>query len=120
MPESDGSELTWRLTYGPDESYEFSRSHWMLSEARDVKKWVGLNPPQMWVAIGQDDPEALTALLCVLRRRAGQDVRFSEVDADYGAMTLEIVGGMETDDESDPPAESTLPTRSGSRTRKAS
>lgn len=103
MSEIDPSEIVWRLTFG-EEVHEFSRSHWMLSEARDVKKWTGLTPPQMWASIAEDDPEALTALLCVLRRRAGQDVRFSDVEANFGAMRAEPLNLPDEEDEADPPS----------------
>lgn len=101
------SDPLWRLSIGEPgtesyESHEFTRSSWMLKEAREVKKWIGLNPPQMWLAVAEDDPEALTALLCILRRRDGQpDLKFSDVDADYGSMVF-VLSDPAAEEEPDP------------------
>lgn len=119
MADPSPREITWRLTVGDDEVHEFSRGDWMNSEAREVKKWVGMNPPQFWVAVGQDDPEALTALVCILRRRNGQpDLKFSDTTFNYGALTFEPVDAPEIeepDPTQDDPSTSTTPP--GTRTR---
>lgn len=71
-----------------------------LREARDVKKWTGMNPPEWLAAMGIDDPDALGAMVCLLRRREGEpDLRFSDVDLNYGSMKLEAV----VEEGADPP-----------------
>ena len=62
-----------------------------VREALEVEQVTG-DKPQAWLrSLGEMDPTAWTALVMVLRRRAGQECRFSDVDFDLlSARMLDV------------------------------
>lgn len=85
---------------GPDgpESYEMPAGatqpgspYLSVKEALEVEQVTG-DKPQAWMrALSELDATAWTALVMILRRRAGQDCRFSDVDFDlFSARMLDV------------------------------
>lgn len=85
---------------GPDgpEQYEMAAGvtqpgspYLSVREAIEVEQVTG-EKPQAWLrSLGELDATAWTALIMILRRRAGQEVRFSEVDFDLlSARMLDV------------------------------
>ena len=71
------------------QAYEFDQSRLMLSEAMAIKSYTGLKPPQWQAALTEGDPEALQALVWLLKKRNGEDVRFSDVDFNLADVSVE-------------------------------
>lgn len=83
-----------RLRLGDDE-YEFDQTQLMLSETRLVKQWTGLSPAQWERGLSDMDPDCVAALVCLLKRRAGEDIDFETLDFDYAQFEI-------LDDDTDP------------------
>jgi hypothetical protein len=93
----------WEIGF-EGETFEWDDESLMLSEARELKKWLKVAPPQWLKMLGEDDPEAATALICLLRRRAGQpDLRFADVDGDLKTLTFTLREGEDEDQETPDP-----------------
>lgn len=64
-----------------DQTYEHDPARFMSSEARAVKRAIGMNPDEFNKGLGEDDPDAVAALVWILRRRAGEpDLAFDDCD----------------------------------------
>ena len=87
----------WEIGF-EGETFEWDDSSLMLSEAREIKKWLKVNPPDWLEMLASDDPDASTALLCILNRRAGRDVRFSDLDGDLKTLTFKLKDGEVAED----------------------
>jgi hypothetical protein len=97
------SVAVWEIGF-EGETYEWDDESLMLSEARELKKWLKVAPPAWLTMLGEDDPEAATALICLLRRRAGQpDLRFADVDGDLKTLTFTLREGEDEDQETPDP-----------------
>jgi hypothetical protein len=80
--------------------YEFDAERMMLSELMAVKTKAGMNAKEWHEALQEFDPLAVQALVYLLKRRAGEDVKLSDID--FNLADFEIV----PDEEPDPtPAE---------------
>ncbi|MGV4984512.1 hypothetical protein ACVB8X_13910 [Streptomyces sp. NRAIS4] len=74
------------------ESYEFDTDRLLVAEARELKTYAGFTPPKWYAAIGDDDPDALAFLIYLAKKRAGETLRFSDLDSlDYADFELEFV-----------------------------
>jgi hypothetical protein len=79
--------------------YEFDDNRMMNTEAIAIRRVTSekLTVDEWGTALGKGDPEALTALVWLARRRAGEDVKFSDVEFDL----IELAGSIEADKEPD-------------------
>ena len=89
------------------EKFEFDDNRLSNLEAMQVKKvtvdhW---QPSEMFEAFRTGDVEACTVVAWLARRRAGEDVKFSEVEFDLVEFwdSIESDNAEETDAEADPP-----------------
>lgn len=90
-------QVTWSENGDDPRSFDYTYDTDVLTltEAREVKKWTGLNPIQ-WIN-DMDDPDSVAALACVLRRRDDEEnLRFSDVDLNYYSFKVKAL------DEPDP------------------
>lgn len=93
----------WEIGF-EGETFEWDDQSLMLSEAREIKKWLSVSPPEWLQLLGHDDPDAETALICLLKRRVGQpELRFSEVDGDLKTLTFRLADDDAADGEEQKP-----------------
>lgn len=98
-----------RLTFGEE---VFDVVKLMASEVAKVQSWTGLSSKSSWFeALGQEDIDAFRAGYTLMKQRAGEDIRFSDVDFDTDDMRADFVDPatgrpvepiLELDDEGDP------------------
>lgn len=91
-----------------DQFYDFDQNRLMLSEAMAVKTYTGLTIPDWQKALEAFDPQAVAALVWILKKRAGEEVRFSELDFNLADFEVET-----DEDEPDPTSGATTPAESG-------
>lgn len=85
-------------------TYDYDPDSLLFSEFREIKKVTGLSRSKWFEALFEDDVDAVAALIYVLRKRKGEDVRFSDIDAPYSTYKVRVVGGDEGEQPSDPTA----------------
>lgn len=93
----------WEIGF-EGQTFEWDDGALLLSEAREIKKWLGeaVSPPVWLEMLSHDDADAETALICLLRRRAGETgLRFSDVDGDLKTLTFRRTDIEESDDDED-------------------
>ncbi|WP_435643876.1 hypothetical protein ACR9VJ_26475 [Streptomyces sp. H49] len=72
--------------------YEFDGDHLLLAEAREIKTHAKMSVPKWMAGIDEGDPDALQALIYLAKKRAGESLRFSDLDTlDYADIDLEPV-----------------------------
>lgn len=85
--------------------YEYDEHKLLNIEAIALQKVTGLRVTEFAEALEQGDAGALTAVVWIAKRRAGEDVKFSELEFDL----MEMMESMEQDedggDEQTPAAE---------------
>lgn len=103
-------------------AYDFDQEHLLVAEARELKTYTGLTPPRWGPLIDEGDPDAVAFLIFLSKKRAGETLRFSDLDSlDYADIAVEAVDGPETEDSptgeapaadptETPPATGTTPT----------
>ena len=70
--------------------YEFDGDHLLLAEAREIKTYTGMSVPKWSVGIDEGDPDALQSLIYLAKKRAGETLRYSDLDTlDYADIDLE-------------------------------
>ena len=96
------------------ESYEYDDTTLTVKEARIIKKNAGFGLVTWAKGLSEGDPDALVAMVWIAKTRAGEAVRWQDLD-DMDLASLDIIGG----DEDVPPVQSppTSSSRSG-RTRR--
>lgn len=73
--------------------YEFDNERLLLAEAREMKTLTGLTPPRWSVALDEGDADAVAALIFMAKKRAGETLRFSDLDTlDYADIEMEFIG----------------------------
>lgn len=78
-----------RLKFGED---TFDVVKLMASEVSKIQMWTGLGSKREWIsAIGREDIDAFRAGFTLMKQRAGEDVRFSEVDFDTDEMEAVMI-----------------------------
>lgn len=76
--------------------YEFDQERLLLAEARQMKKLTGLTPPRWAEGIDEQDPDAIAMLVYMAKKRAGETLRFEDLDSlDYADIEMELVGEEE-------------------------
>lgn len=93
-----------------DAFYDFDAERLMLSEALAVKTYTGMSIPEWQKALEQFDPSAVQALAWLLKKRNGEDVRFSDVD--FNLAEFEVIA--DEGEAADPTSGVTTPAESGS------
>lgn len=93
------------------ESYDYDDSTMTVAEARIIKKHTGYGL-RSWALNLQDmDADALVGLVFLAKRRAGEAIRWQDLDnldiAKIGLVGDEAVEGAEEGDDVDPPAPKT-------------
>lgn len=92
-----------------DQFYDFEADRLMLKEAMAVKTYTGMGVTDWNKALEEFDPNAIAALVWILKKRAGEDVRFS--DLDFNLADLEILS--DEGEVADPTSGATTPAESG-------
>ncbi|MEV7684465.1 hypothetical protein [Streptomyces bungoensis] len=81
-------------------AYEWDSERLLVAEARELKLHTGFTPPRWLAALDEQDPDALAALIYMAKKRAGETLRFSDLDGlDYADFEMEAVEEPEDDDE---------------------
>ncbi|WP_435251705.1 hypothetical protein [Streptomyces tendae] len=72
--------------------YDFDQEHLLVAEARELKTYTGLTPPRWAMGIDEGDPDAVAFLIFLSKKRAGETLRFSDLDnLDYADIEIEPV-----------------------------
>ncbi|MFF9310079.1 hypothetical protein ACF1BS_04125 [Streptomyces sp. NPDC014748] len=72
--------------------YEWDTERLLVAEARELKLHTGFTPPRWLAAVDESDPDALAGLIYLAKKRAGETLRFSDLDGlDYADFDLEAV-----------------------------
>lgn len=77
-----------RITVG-GASYEYDETRLMNTEAIALQKATGLRPPEFAEGLENGDAIALSGLVWLIMRRAGQDIKFSDLEFDLAAIEME-------------------------------
>lgn len=86
--------------------YEFDGDHLLLAEARELKTFTGMSVPKWSAGIDEGDVDAIQALIYLAKKRAGETLRFSDLETlDYADIDLEMMDDEEKDEEAGPQAE---------------
>lgn len=94
-----------------DSFYDFDQSRLMLKEAMAVKTYTGLSLQDWMKSLEDFDPPAVAALVWILRTRAGEEVRYSEID--FNLADFEIIPDEGDADAADPTSGASTPAESG-------
>lgn len=68
--------------------YEHDPNRLLNSEARLVKRLVGMTIPEFQDGLGADDPDALAALVFIVKQRAGEDPDWDTLDFDHTTLAF--------------------------------
>lgn len=79
-------------------TYEYDPDSLLVSEFRQIKKVTGLSRKGWYEGLNDDDPDAVAALIYILRRRTGEDVRFADIDGEWSSLTITRQGGAEEEE----------------------
>ncbi len=102
-----------------DTTYEYDDGTMTVAEARFIKKYAGMGLRSWALALQDMDPDALVGLVFLAKRRAGEAVRWQDLDTlDIAAISLSAEA--EDGDDADPPAPTTTRSSTSGRTRKPS
>ncbi|MEW2300278.1 hypothetical protein AB0958_09885 [Streptomyces sp. NPDC006655] len=70
--------------------YEFDPGRMLLAEAREIKTYTGMTIPSWSVGIDEMDPDSLQSLIYLAKKRAGESLRYSDLDTlDFADIHLE-------------------------------
>lgn len=69
--------------------YQFDGDHLLLAEAREIKTYTGMSVPKWSAGIDEGDPDAIQSLIYLAKKRAGETLRYSDLDSlDYADIDL--------------------------------
>ena len=72
--------------------YEYDGDRLLLAEARELKLYTGFTPGKWGVAIDEGDPDALAFLIYLSKKRAGETLRYSDLDlVNYADIEMEFI-----------------------------
>lgn len=74
------------ITFG-DDVFEYDPDSLLMSEYKEVKRVTGLGRKEWLVGLAESDIEAVQALIYLLRRRRGDDIRIGDVDGVWSSFT---------------------------------
>jgi len=79
--------------------YEWDSDRLLVAEARELKTYTGFTPPRWLAALDEGDPDACAALIYLAKKRAGENLRFSDLDTlDYHDFDFEVTDPDAEDD----------------------
>lgn len=81
-------------------TYEHDRTSLLINDAIQVKRQTGMTIPEWQVGLVRDDPDALKALVFLLKQRAGEDPDWDSLDFDFAG--LEFIPDEAPEDEPGP------------------
>ncbi|GHA01520.1 hypothetical protein ACFOOM_12100 [Streptomyces echinoruber] len=71
--------------------YEYDGDRLLVAEARELKAHTGFTPPKWFAALDESDPDAIAFLIYLAKKRAGETLRFSDLDSlDYADFEFEM------------------------------
>ncbi|MFD1656999.1 hypothetical protein ACFSL4_01795 [Streptomyces caeni] len=80
-----------KVTVG-DQIYEFDDGRLLVAEAREIKTLCGLTPPRMYGGLEEGDPDSVAAIVFLAKKRAGEPVRWSDLDQlDFADVTIDPI-----------------------------
>lgn len=86
--------------------YEWDSDRLLVAEARELKTYTGFTPPRWLAALDESDPDAVAALIFLAKKRAGETLRFSDLDTlDYADFEMEVVDPEQNDTDAQPAEE---------------
>lgn len=72
--------------------YEFDDKRMLVAEAREIKTLTGLTVPKLFAGVEEGDADAIASLVFLAKKRAGEALRFSELDSlDLADVDLDVV-----------------------------
>lgn len=72
--------------------YEFDQEKLLIGEAREMKTLTRLSPRRWGDGVEEGDPDAVAITIYLAKKRAGETLRFSELDSlDYADIQLEVL-----------------------------
>lgn len=93
--------------------YEFDGDRMLLAEAREIKVFTKMTVPVWSRGIDEMDPDAIQSLIYLAKKRAGETLRYSDLDTlDLADITLEPMDDEE-EAEGEPEAPTVDPTPPG-------
>jgi hypothetical protein len=69
-----------------EQTYEHNRNSLLNSDAVTVKRQTGMTVPEFQQGLVDDDPDAVKALVFLLKRRAGEDPDWETLDFDHADL----------------------------------
>lgn len=80
--------------------YEWDTERLLVAEARELKVHTGFTPPRWLMALDEGDPDAIAGLIYLARKRAGETLRFSDLDTlDYHDFDYQPLEDPEADEQ---------------------
>lgn len=79
-----------RVTVG-ESVYEYDETKLLNTEAIALQKATGLKPPQFAEGLKEGDAIALSGLVWLILRRAGETVKFDDLEFDLASIDVEAV-----------------------------
>lgn len=101
-----------------DSQYEYDDTSMTVAELRIIKKHAGMGLRSWALGLQDMDPDALVGLVFLAKRRAGEAVRWQDLD-NLDIAKIALVA-EEDDADADPPAPATRRSSTNGRTRKGS
>ncbi|MEU2340067.1 hypothetical protein ABZ608_42180 [Streptomyces sp. NPDC013172] len=103
----------FKLTVAGD-VYEFDGDRMLLAEAREIKKFTGMTIPKWSMGIDEMDPDAIQSLIYLAKKRAGESLRYSDLDSlDFADIELEPMDDEEAGEEPEAEQQAVDPTPLG-------
>ncbi|MEU0039105.1 hypothetical protein [Streptomyces sp. NPDC006333] len=85
--------------------YEFDGDHLLLAEARELKTYTGMSVAKWSRGIDEGDVDAIQALIYLAKKRAGESLRYSDLEQiDYADIDLEPLDDEDEAVEAEPGA----------------
>ena len=96
--------------------YEFDGDRLLLAEAREIKTFTGMSVAKWSRGIDEYDVDAIQVLIYLAKKRAGETLRFSDLDGvDFAEISLESMDDEEeaAEGEAELPQQQVDPTTPG-------
>ncbi|MEU8717479.1 hypothetical protein [Streptomyces sp. NPDC048663] len=94
--------------------YEFDPSRMLLAEAREIKTYTKMTIPAWSMGIDEMDPDSMQSLIYLAKKRAGESLRYSDLDTlDFADIELEPMDDEAEDGEPEAAGQAADPTPPG-------
>ena len=80
------------------EKFDYDPDSLLMSELSEIKKVTGLSRREWNQALTEEDVEAVRGLIFILKKRAGTEVRYSEIDGRWSSFVIHV-----PEDDASPP-----------------